>query len=106
MSGEGSCAILPYGAVMRVLRASIEIGGFAAILGLHTVIAILYALGSSLMADPTHHLVYWGAIALGYAAMALVVAGRHRTLGGIPWRSVLDAWLIAFPWRLRRSLSW
>jgi hypothetical protein len=81
----------------RAFRTSFEVVGLAAILALHTVIAILYALGSTLIADPTHRLVYWAAIVLGYTAMAVVAAGRRRILGDVPWRSTLDAWLIAFP---------
>ena len=81
----------------RAFRTTFEVVGLAAILVLHTVIPILYALGSTLIADPVHRLVYWAVIALGYTAMAVVAVGRRRILGDVSRRSALDAWLIAFP---------
>jgi hypothetical protein len=82
---------------MRFVRTSGEILGVAGVLALHFFIIIFYALGSGLIRDRAGVLAYWTGIALGYVAMGLVAGGRRRTLGDLPWRVVLDAWLLAFP---------
>jgi hypothetical protein len=81
---------------VRILRTAIEIVGAVLALAVHGLAAVLYALGSTLLRDGGHGS-YWIAVALGYVSMALVAIGRRYTLAGIPWRSALDAWLLACP---------
>jgi hypothetical protein len=86
---------------MNIIRGALELVGALAFLGLHAGIWWVYMIGSQLGVAAS---LYWPAIALGYLAMVLVAVFRRPALGAASPRTLLDAWLLAFPVAIGVSL--
>lgn len=80
---------------MTRLRLALELLGGALCLAAHFPIAFFYVLGSSLRGVAP--VPYWAAIGAGYLAMLGLALSRPGPLGRVPWRRVLDRWLLTFP---------
>jgi len=88
---------------MSIIRVALELLGVGAFLALHSLIVLVYFIGSGLPGVAEWG--YWSAIAGGYIAMVVLALFRRRAFGAISPRWLLDAWLLAFPMTIGLSLG-